>query len=252
MGGKNTIFFDIKKYKPSELPVKVFLDILGDFVKLIGNSESIHFVDIKTNSTCPEFYFDNENEFHKAVSNLDGAAKGAADVELTAAYRRINNNLRKNSTYGYAKCISSSNRVVKVDFKGIKEKIEQDEIVLSDKWEVDGFIKRIGGKDKTIPVNILDPSSGEIIYNCETNIATARELKKYLLEDVVVRMSGEARWKRLVNGCWELIKFNIKSVDEISNISIIDTVNGIRLLQSNMLNKIDNCEEYFRKNIRFE
>jgi hypothetical protein len=60
--------------------------------------------------------------------------------------------------------------------KGIKKKIEQNEIVLSDKWEVDGFIKRIGGKDETIPVNILEISSGEVIYNCETDELMAKNL----------------------------------------------------------------------------
>lgn len=80
-----------------------------------------------------------------------------------------------------------------------------------ERGSLDGVLIRVGGKDDTVPVHLLD---GDKVHICNTNREVARLLAPSLFGPNL-RVHGEGRWERDQEGKWNLLRFDIRDFEPL-------------------------------------
>ena len=105
-----------------------------------------------------------------------------------------------------------------------------NDLAITQKCAVDGEVIRVGGTGKM--VQIVLRSEDELIGNCYTSRATAKELATHLFEPV--RLLGTGRFVRGDRGGWKLDHFAISSFsplsDELSDEPLSSVITALRAI----------------------
>jgi hypothetical protein len=146
-------------------------------------------------------------------------AKGEGAVGEMNAYRKINKMLLDDN----ATAVLAKGKADILRFPGkLDEKLKFTSI--QQQGEIEGEVIRIGGKQEMVP--ILLNVEGREIAGCHANRSIAKELAKNLFEPV--RLFGEGKWDRSVDGQWNLVSFNVDRFDVLQESTLSKTIMMLR------------------------
>jgi hypothetical protein len=137
------------------------------------------------------------------------------------AYQTINRMLRADN--GKAVYRETSGAEI-IRFPGIEDVARYGSI--TQQCAVDGEVIRVGGTGKNVPIMLR--SEDELIANCYTSRAMAKELAGHLFEPV--RLLGLGRFIREDRGGWKLEYFAISSFSPLSNEPLSSVVTALRAI----------------------
>ena len=92
---------------------------------------------------------------------------------------------------------------------------------------LDGALIRVGGKDDSVPVHLLD---GDKVHICNANREVARLLGPNLF-GAILRVHGEGRWERDQEGKWNLLRFDIRDFEPLDDIRLGEAVRRLRAVK---------------------
>ena len=92
---------------------------------------------------------------------------------------------------------------------------------------LDGVLIRVGGKDDTVPVHLLD---GDKVHICNANREVARRLAPSLF-GAILRVHGEGRWERDQEGKWNLLRFDIRDFEPLDDVPLGEAVRRLRAVK---------------------
>ena len=96
-----------------------------------------------------------------------------------------------------------------------------------EKGTLDGVLIRVGGKDETVPVHLLD---GDKVHICNANREVARRLAPNLFGPIL-RVQGEGRWERDQEGKWILLRFDIRDFEPLDDVPLGEAVRRLRAVK---------------------
>ncbi len=105
---------------------------------------------------------------------------------------------------------------------------------LSERGTLDGVLVRVGGKDDTVPVHLLD---GDKVHICNANREVARRLAPHLF-GAILRVHGEGRWERDQDGNWNLLRFDIRDFEPLEDVPLGEAVRRLRAVKGSRWQRI--------------
>ena len=212
--------FVIEAYTPETVPMHRLAEYMRELAVMLGETQAVHFVRLEGGSTILVHTVEAE-----AVPKVDARAKAVARREAPAeamrAYQAINRMLRGDN--GKAVYRETSGAEI-IRFPGIDDVTSFGTI--TQQCAVDGEVIRVGGTRKNVPIVLR--SENELITNCYTSRATAKELAMHLFEPV--RLQGTGRFIREDRGGWKLEYFRIVSFSSLSDEPLSSVVTALRAI----------------------
>ena len=93
--------------------------------------------------------------------------------------------------------------------------------------DLDGVLTCIGGRGNTVPAYLLD---GGRFHVCSADRDLARRLAVHLFGPVL-RVYGEGRWERTVDGTWLMKSFNISEFRILNDAPLSKVVERLRRVE---------------------
>lgn len=215
--------FKIAGYTPDSLPMERLALYLGDLAKMLGEPESIHFVDITKGSAKLSWEVDGP-----AQPIIDGRihdiAQGDADVLYLDAYRSLNRRLREDKTTAE---LFPEGEAALLPFPGASAPEPVSFTGVPKVGSIDGIVIRVGGKREEINVGVQ--SSSGILSKCITSKSVAKALAGHLFDDEL-RLHGTGRWSRGEDGQWSLQKFVITHFEKLDASPVTEVFSDLRAL----------------------
>ena len=220
--GGVTFHFKINGYTPQTLPMARLASYMTDLATLLGHIESVHFVKVAPGS-ADLVHKVSEPERPEVKKRLHLVKNGLGPADAQGAYRNLNAKLAEDGktatmTEGRGKLLNFPGQAaIPVEYGPIPMQ-----------GHLDGRVIRVGGKDNTKPVHIMN---ADAYYICNANADVARRLAPYYEREV--RVFGTGRWYRRDNGNWELDGFNIADFEELNEDPLDVVVAGLRAIPGN-------------------
>ncbi|MBN1156932.1 hypothetical protein JXA85_04910 [Candidatus Woesearchaeota archaeon] len=213
--------FKIDVYTPETLPMARCAEYMAELAAILGETPYVHFIKVGHGSANLVHRIDIE-AVPRVMENTKAVEKGMGTSDQMRAYRNVNRMLRENNGTGTLK----KGRAKVLYFPGKEEELLKLTSI-QQQGEIDGEIARVGGIGEIIP--ILLTSEGETISGCHTKRIIAKELAKNLFESV--RLYGEGRWERDIEGRWNLISFSVDRFEVLKETSLSKTILALRGLK---------------------
>jgi hypothetical protein len=209
----HTYTFRIIGSSPNRLPLDRLALYLSELADLMGEKEHIHFDRVVKGSASLRVWA--EPEVALAVSKritLAIAKSNKAPREALNALEHINKLLIQD---GKKAELKNPDDAVIYPFHGGKKTEPVDDLIVDDESTVTGRVIKIGGKDETIPMLLIDTDGVE--YPCTIRgEELAKEISAHYLGDPI-EVSGRGKWRRSGDGVWMLIQLTVKSFAPLSN-----------------------------------
>ncbi len=225
-----TYNFVINGLTPETLPMKRFAEYLEDLAALYGHTQQVHLAKIKSGSIQIEAQIDGPAQA-EVSERLSAVNSGNAEPKAMDAFRKIDENLKKDNAVAYISNEKGAN-VIKFPGRERQDNLEYQVSVLA--ATLQGVLTSLTGRDETKHAQLMD---GDITHaKIETkNLELIKSMREYLWGDPI-RLKGRGFYKRDSDGIWSLEKFDIEGFEPLENISVQETVaklrnvpNGIRV-----------------------
>ncbi len=211
--------FVIDAYSPETLPMSRLAEYMADLARLFGTAERVHFVRLEAGSTV--LVQTVEAEAATEVRNrIDAVAAGQGPEEATRAFRTLNRYLAADGATGSLR--DGGGEVIPFPGRGHPPPLTFG--AFNQPGVLDGVLIRVGGRDDTVPVHLLD---GETVHLCNANRDMARRLAPYLY-GAPLRVHGDGRWDRDADGGWEMKRFNVSDFEELDEAPLGEVVGRLR------------------------
>jgi hypothetical protein len=231
------LVFKINEPAPHEISMMRLLEYLTELATMLGNRNDVHFLKVQEGST--EAVMEVREEVVPEVeSRVQEIVRGDGPIEGRQAFRNFSSLLAKD---GFTAGLLTEQGNTITEFLRPREEnrvygpFEQH-------GSLDGILLKVGGKDATVPVQVL--VDGKIEY-CNTDIETARKMGRLLQKPI--RVYGDATWLRIKAGKWELDGFYIDTFEELDSASLLDVVERLRAIPNNDLNSLEDPLGEMRK-----
>lgn len=221
--------FNIKNASPHTLPMSRLAEYLKKLSTVLGNEDRVHFLRMEEGSAPALIEIDDEIE-PIIVSRARDAAIGQGPKEAVQAFASLRDALEQDGLM--ADLEKEEGEVITEFVPSTKEEGE----AFGPVWQegsIDGLLTRIEGVDETIHATLLFEGSR---YKGECNREIGVQLGPRFYK--MIRVFGREKWWRTAEGRWELEKIIIHSVDDIEDVSLLDTVARLRAIPDNELNKL--------------
>ena len=217
--------------KPMDFPLGRLAEYLTDFATLIGQKEFVHLAQVRDGSTMPCVLINEELEA-QAIERIRQAKGQVGPPEANRAYKNIDNRLAEDNGVG---AVLNERLDNLIEFPGKNR--EKFEVIgpFKEPAFIDGEIERVGGKDDSVPIWIKR-SDGQT-FHCETTKGIAKELAQHMYEPM--RVMGLATRLRDEQGLWQLKKFVITGIEELSKDSLLEVVARLRSIEGDWENGPD-------------
>lgn len=206
--------FCIDAYTPETFPMERLAEYMRDLAVMLGETKSVHFVNIVGGSTQIVHVVKHE-AVPKVEARIRGVKSRSATLEALQAYDTLNEYLRDDNAD--AALTEGADGVEIILFPGVKELVEPEFGPFNQSGAVDGIVIKVGGRRERVPVQ-LQTRSGEFL-NCVTTRALAKELGNHLFTDEL-RLTGTGRWFRDKYGQWILRSFSVTSFETLVDKSL--------------------------------
>lgn len=208
-------------YTPATLPMERLAEYMAALARLLGEGSHVHFHTIEPGSVKLKARVD-EPARPKVRERVRAVRDGGGLREARKAYDDLDNLLRKDNASGV---LAGDDGAVIIPFPG---RTRPEPLVFGpfrQDCTLDGSIFRIGGRDETKHVHILDGTAEftELI----ASEAVALRLRNHLF-GATLRFHGEGVWFRHGDGAWELRKFRINDFEELEDRPLSEVVASLR------------------------
>jgi hypothetical protein len=219
MAERRTLTFKINEVTPDKLPAGRLADYIKDLSALFGTEDG-HLIEIGGNSTDLAFLFDSEAE-PVVKQRLTLVGTNDAPQDLAQKYQSIDARLRKDE---WSAIIHDDQQHKVVEFPGVKAETVVVYPPIVQPATADGIPIRVGGKEDMVPVHLQD---GDTFHYCTASRDIAARIGEMLFKKFI-RVKGEARWKRTVDGEWIRYRFVINDFEELNDEPLTATVERLR------------------------
>lgn len=226
MAKAKKLVFRLDAYSPATIPMERLAEYLGYLAKLLGEEPSVHFVKLAKGSTKVICRVQRE-AVPKVDDRLARVRSGEGPSEARRAAREIDLMMRKDNASGR---LEEEDGAEIIPFPGNRRIPEQIYGPFNQPAVVDGFVVRIGGTSKQVPVHLLDRQGEEIIGH--TSREVARDLARHIFGEEI-RCIGTGRWYRDDEGVWLRRDFTIASFETLDNRPLGEIVKDLRAVESN-------------------
>jgi len=230
--------FVMDQWTPATIPMKRLAQYLDKLSLLLGSTERVHFSKITKGSARPEFNVEEVVAFE--VEERIKAAHDGTSTDGMRLRKEINRMLREDNCVGFLR-VHGGERVL--DFPGRKTPISQ-EMLVHEAGELEGTVIRVGGKDASVPVQLVDADG--TYYRCQTNRELAKQLAQQLFGGTI-RVTGKGKWRRSEEGVWSLEDFTINAYDKLASDDLAGFVSDMRAVPGSAWNDMENPQEELKR-----
>lgn len=213
--------FKIEAYTPDTLPMARCASYLTELSAILGETASVHFVKVASGCVQLVHRIDIDAD-QKVKEHTLAVAQGTGTDSQMRAYRRVNKMLLEDN--GTGSLVQGKTKILQ--FPGKKEEFLNFSSI-QQQGEIDGEVIRVGGSKDIVP--ILLEVEGREISGCHAKRSIAKDLAKNLFEPV--RLFGEGKWDRSIDGEWKLIEFTVDRFDVLEESALSKTVIALRGLK---------------------
>ncbi len=222
--------FVIDAYNPETLPMSRLAEYMADLAQLFGTAERVHFVRLEPGSAV--IVQTVEPEAAAEVRNrIDAVAEGRGPEDATRAFKALNRHLAADGATGSLK--DGGGEVIQFPGRGQPPPLTFG--AFNQPGVLDGVLIRVGGRDDTVPVHLLD---GETVHLCNATRDMARRLAPYLFGPTL-RLRGDGRWERDAEGGWTMKRFNVTGFGELDDAPLGEVVGRLRDVEGSGWKEID-------------
>ncbi len=223
--------FVIDACDPDTLPMSDLAEYMADLARLLGSEEQVHFVRLEAGSTVLVQQVERQAapEVKRRIHEL---AAPTAPEDAIRAFAALNRRLAKDGATG--SLLEGVDTEI-IRFPGREHSPGLTFGAFNQLGVLDGVLIRIGGRDDTVPVHLHD---GETIHVCNATRDMARDLAAYLYGPVL-RVHGEGRWERTVDGIWLMKRFSISKFGELDDAPLSEIVERLRGVEGSGWQDID-------------
>lgn len=214
--------FKIDGYTPETLPMARLAIYLADLAALLGHEDKVHFVRVAKGSADLVHVVD-ETQQREVVQRLHLVKQGLGPVDAQVAFRNLNTKLSEDGKT--AKMMKGRGKLLA--FPGIKA-IAPTYGPIYMQGHLDGQLIRVGGKDGTKPIHIMNEDA---YYICNANAEVARQLAPAY--EKFVRVYGNGKWFRHTSGKWILDHFTIKTFEFLDESPLSEVVKRLQNIPGN-------------------
>lgn len=213
-------------FSPETIPMSRAAEYLGEYARLLGENENVHFERISEGSVHMHAFVEDPAA-PKVRQRLSSILSPNAPEDVLRAFQRLDEMLAKDNAIGQ---IVDGNGKELLAFPGRLRPKPAVYGPFDQEGFIEGEIVRIGGTDNTIHITLRD---GEHIFSgCSTSKEIAREMGSYLLGPTV-RAQGVGKWLRHGDGSWEMKSFRIKSFEVLNETPLSELIAKLRSVPGN-------------------
>jgi hypothetical protein len=235
----------IDAFTPSTISMKRLAEYMAVFAGLLGEHDHIHFVGLEQGSARVLARCDSgpaEQIVRERLFQIEQGVSLPKDIEkscetLIEYLTKDNADAEIIPPYGMGNVISIAGRskTKPLRYGPFKQDIS-----------LEGKIYRLGGKDQTVPLGILLVDGGTESASTK-NRQLAVELKKYLFEDIVLRLKGQANYFRNEDSGWQVESIIIDSFEELDSRALTEIVGDLKQIKDFGWAEIDDITKELRR-----
>lgn len=214
-------------------------EYLARLAVLFGSKADVYFLKVRKGSAVQEIHV-HAKAAHKVQARLKLIGTGDEPEDAAKSVQAINAMLREDNTFA---ALKEKAGAVVVKFPGCKATLV-DEAVVHETGELIGMVIRVGGRDETVPLLLLDTDG--TTCPCNTTRVIARELAHHLFGDLV-RVQGLGKWRRTPERVWILDDFKIKSWERLEQVSLEAAVAAVREIEGSAWNTFADPQAELKK-----
>ena len=229
--------FVIDSFTPETIPQARLAGYLADLAALYGDEGVVHFVGLEPSSLAVVSGIEREADAD-VTDRLEVAGSDHAAPDIKKAFDSLSRRIAEDQ--GRKAYIARGPAEI-LRFP-IGEKLDES-LAFGPFWQpghLSGVVILIGGKTDRVSVKIQAPD-GET-YTCKADRSVAKRLRDRLFE-APVRLAGEGRWRREVNGRWRLEQFNISEFSLLDDDPLTDTIASLRAIEGRWKDRPDPLAE---------
>lgn len=206
--------FRIAGFTPETLPMVRLAEYLGDFAKLLGSPEHVHFGDLKDGSAVLVAAVDQEA---RPVVNprVRAATRGDGSKEAVGAWNRLNEMLGRDNTSATLEFPGGE----VIPFPGSAPPAKPIGPVRQD-TTIQGRIVRLEGYGEDISVGVEDETglTGRVVVKATHASEIGELFHRY------VRFAGSGKWRRDTDGQWCLEHLDVTSFEALDEQPLDETL----------------------------
>lgn len=218
-----TYHFAIDGLSPRTLPMARLAEYIADLASLLGQPEHVHFDRVSEGSAILVHEVD-EAAVPAVEQRLGAVGRDDAPADVAKAFRTMNERLAKDQARA---SLREPGGAEIIPFPGVEQTPGLTYGPFRERGSLDGVLIRVGGKDDTVPVHLLD---GDKVHICNANREVARLLAPSLFGPIL-RVHGEGRWERDQEGKWNLLRFDIRDFEPLDDVPLGEAVRRLRAVK---------------------
>jgi len=199
-------------------------EYMKDFANLLGETEHVHFKSLTSGSAVLNAVTDNKQQDEKIRLKLVSVTRGNACDNDMKAYHALNSRLRKDNATAELKFGKSK----LINFPGKKEPIYPDIGPILESTELEGELIRVGGKDESIHMLLLDNNGIQQKLSTKDK-QLAIDMAKHLFTKITVK--GQGSWTRTEEKGWVLNDLKISEFAPVEETSFAELVMKLQSIE---------------------
>lgn len=224
---KKELRFHIEGTSPHEMPMGRLAEYLSELAALLGHKKQVHFLRVEQGSLpC---VIEVEQKAESAIySRVRRAAINKGPKEAVKANSQLRAMLKRDK---FSADLKQETGDVVVSFPLAKDPKQETVGPFWEDGSLVGIVVRLGGIDETLPVHIVYEGR---YYICNASRDIVKQLGPRIWGNPV-RVHGKGKWIRNEQGVWELQYFDIYSVEDLDETTLLNAVSKLRAIPNNAL-----------------
>lgn len=211
--------FMIDAYTPATIPMARLAEYMSHLAEILGEATSVHFDRLEPGSTQIVSRIERE-AVPKVRQNTAAVRRGDAPRDAMRAFKSLDELLRNDNATGR---LTEGRRTVVLAFPGRETRGESFPSVRQH-GSIEGEVIRVGGAKEH--ARVLVELDKERVVSCWATRSVAKGIAARLFE--YVRLHGEGRWSRSVDGVWALDDFHVTSHEVLDRAPLGEALGRVR------------------------
>ena len=222
--------FKIDAFTPTTLPMARLAEYMADLAKMLGERDSVHFVELKEGS-AQIIHEVAHTAYPKIRERARAIAADDAPADAMAAYRALNARLAADNASGVYAPVAGGADIL--PFPGVRAPKPTALRPVDQQGSIDGIVIGVGGRSVGHTKAPVIVDTGEAVIACEASRIIAKELGHHVF-DAARRFHGVGTWERSESGGWVLKKFRILTHEELDVTPLTEIVRRLRAVPSEL------------------
>lgn len=211
-------------YTPASLPMERLAEYMAALARLLGEPDHVHFDGVRAGSAVLAMSVDEPAQ-PMVRERIQRVQAGDGPQDALKAFGDLDELLRKDDATGE---LTDADNVIVLPFPGRNRPAPLTYGPFRQEGSLEGQLIRVGGKDETVPINLLD---GDIVHTgLYASRALSLELSRYYLGPVI-RVHGTGTWFREATGAWLLKSFRIDSFEVLDDAGLDEVVTALQRVE---------------------